>query len=68
MIKSDFIAESDSGKCVNCGECEEWCYFGARILNGKSLIFNPIRCFGCGICVSRCPKNAIKLIKNFKVV
>lgn len=64
MIKSDFIAETNLNECRNCGECEKWCYFGARkMINGK-FQFDPIRCFGCGICISKCPNNAI-ILNNF---
>ena len=61
MIKSDFIAETTINKCVNCGTCEEWCYFGARMIINNELQFIPLRCFGCGICISKCPNNAITL-------
>ena len=64
MIKSDFIATTNSLKCKNCGECEEWCYFGARSIINNKFQFNAIKCFGCGICVSKCPNNAISLIKK----
>jgi electron transport complex protein RnfB len=64
MIKSDFITETNLDKCINCGTCEAWCYFGARVLNNTELQFNSRRCFGCGICVSKCPNNAIKLVKK----
>ncbi|MHA1491374.1 MAG: 4Fe-4S binding protein [Promethearchaeota archaeon] len=61
MIKSDFIAKTNLKKCTDCGECEPWCYFGARkIIDGK-FSFDPTRCFGCGTCVSKCPNNAIIL-------
>jgi len=66
MIKSDFFAETNLEKCLNCGECIDWCYFGARTMVDGRLHFNPIRCFGCGICVSKCPNNAILLIKKEK--
>ncbi|MFX1316389.1 MAG: ATP-binding protein [Promethearchaeota archaeon] len=64
MIKSDFIATTDLNKCLNCGECIEWCYFGARTIEDGALLFNSIRCFGCGMCVSKCPNNAIILHKK----
>jgi len=63
IIKSDFIAETDLNLCENCGECEIWCNFGARIICNDQLQFNSIRCFGCGICISKCPNNAIYLRK-----
>ncbi|MFX1530763.1 MAG: 4Fe-4S binding protein [Promethearchaeota archaeon] len=63
MIKSDFIAETDLDLCENCGECEIWCNFGARTICNDQLQFNSNRCFGCGICISKCPNNAIYLKK-----
>jgi len=64
MIKSDFIATTDYDKCINCGDCTNWCYFGARKLKNNTLAFEPIRCFGCGICVSKCLEKAIILFKK----
>ncbi len=62
MIKSDFIAKTEQIKCLGCGECEKWCYFGARKIFNNKLKFNEIKCFGCGICVSKCTNKAIRLI------
>jgi Pyruvate/2-oxoacid:ferredoxin oxidoreductase delta subunit len=64
MIKSDFIAKTDSKECTKCGECINWCYFNARNLKNNSLQFRENLCFGCGICISKCPNNAITLIKK----
>lgn len=61
MVKSDFIAETDPQICGNCGNCAEWCYFGARIYSNFHLEFKPDFCFGCGICISKCPQKAISL-------
>ncbi len=64
MIKSDFIAYTDLAKCNNCGFCEEFCNFGARKLITEKLNFFSEYCFGCGLCVSKCPEKAIKLRKK----
>jgi len=64
MVKSDFIASTNENLCVDCGKCESWCHFGARIMDNDSLSFNSSRCFGCGICISKCPSNAIRLISK----
>lgn len=61
MIKSEFISFTNLDICIKCGTCEPWCYFGARIFKNNKLIFNPDRCFGCGICIRKCPENAISL-------
>ncbi|MBY9004793.1 MAG: 4Fe-4S binding protein [Candidatus Lokiarchaeota archaeon] len=62
MIKSDFIAKTITKSCTNCGICEEWCHFGARRFIDNSFLFNSTNCFGCGICISKCPNKAIKLV------
>ena len=64
MIKSDFVAKTDLDKCTNCGTCEKWCYFGSRKLIADKLNVNSQKCFGCGICVSKCPNKAISLIQK----
>ena len=66
VIKSDFIAETDLSKCANCGNCVQWCYFGARKMNNGRLALTPSLCFGCGICISKCPNRAISLKKKLK--
>ena len=63
IIKSDFIAFTDISKCTNCGICEQRCNFGARKLVNDKLSFFKDFCFGCGMCVSECPKEAI-ILKN----
>jgi len=64
MIKSDFIAYTDSLKCNNCGFCVEICNFNARKLIKEKLNFYSDNCFGCGLCVSKCPEKAINLRKK----
>ena len=61
MIRSDFIAETDTNLCINCGKCEEWCYFRARSFSNNQLEFDATYCFGCGICISKCLQKAISL-------
>ena len=64
MIKSDFMAFTNINKCINCGICEEYCNFGARKFHKEKLAFLPDYCFGCGLCVSKCPEKAIILKKK----
>jgi ferredoxin len=54
-----------SSKCTLCPLCAGICPTGAlkikRINEEKKLMFNSIRCSGCGLCVSFCKHNAISL-------
>ncbi len=67
VIPSDFIARVDKSLCTNCGVCVERCHFGARI-KGKNnkIIFIEENCKGCGLCATKCPKEAIKLVPRTK--
>jgi NAD-dependent dihydropyrimidine dehydrogenase PreA subunit len=61
VVKSDVIARTELNVCQNCGSCVEWCYFGARNLKNGKLHFDDKNCFGCGICISKCQYDEIKL-------
>lgn len=64
MVKSDFVTTTDLELCINCGNCEIWCNFGARFMDNDKLQLNSKMCFGCGICISKCPNEAISLNKK----
>ncbi|MCK8827661.1 4Fe-4S binding protein [Natroniella acetigena] len=52
------LAVKDEDLCIDCGICRELCNF--RAINSDNQI-NPIKCEGCGLCVAKCPVNALKL-------
>ena len=47
----------DPGRCSQCGECLNWCRFGAISV---SFIINPLLCVGCGVCFHLCPVQAVQ--------
>ncbi|NIZ41176.1 (Fe-S)-binding protein [Entomospira entomophila] len=51
--------------CIGLGDCLHWCPVGAikRDVTGKIMIDTNL-CIGCGICVGRCPKQVIHLVKR----
>ncbi len=51
----------DAERCVQCGECLEWCRFGAI---SRSLTIHPLLCEGCGVCWSLCPVKAVDFPDN----
>jgi ferredoxin len=64
LVKSQATTVTDALACTDCGDCVDRCQFGAREMVGGSHAFNPNLCFGCGLCVSTCPPNAITLVEK----
>ncbi|MEE8168740.1 MAG: 4Fe-4S binding protein [Candidatus Hydrothermarchaeales archaeon] len=60
--------EVDEEKCNGDGVCRKVCPKGPRIWRiedtkqgRKAVILDPSFCLLCGMCVTRCPTNAIKI-------
>lgn len=54
------IPSIDNIKCTACAECMRSCVYDAITIKSKAEI-NKAFCFGCGLCVTRCPEKAIIL-------
>ncbi len=69
FFKAEYICQVDPDQCNGCKECMAQCQFGAQFYSsalGKVTI-EPRLCFGCGVCRSACPQNAIELVPREKV-
>jgi len=64
LASSGYVAQI-SEDCNACGECVDFCQFGAITLNGDAQIVYE-KCMGCGVCESKCPCNAITLVRDEK--
>jgi ferredoxin len=62
MVRSEYIAVTNTEACIHCGECVDRCFFDARIFNDKQMKYNPEACLGCGLCVTVCPVDATTMI------
>ncbi|MBD3418973.1 MAG: 4Fe-4S dicluster domain-containing protein [Chitinivibrionales bacterium] len=50
----------DYEKCTGCGKCAEVCVVDGVVLEYGKAVFN-IKCKECGVCVLKCPENALEL-------
>ena len=68
VVASGSVAKVTDYDCVACGVCITACTYDAIQFHdtplGKKAIVNPILCKGDGLCVAKCPTNAITL-KHF---
>ena len=49
----------DLDVCIQCGACAEYCRFEAVRQQDGQYRIDPLRCEGCGVCVTLCPAKAI---------
>jgi ferredoxin len=59
--RSEYIARTDPTTCTDCGKCTERCVFEARTWDDDRLRCSIDKCYGCGLCVTYCPADAIVL-------
>lgn len=62
LASSGYVVSCDAEKCVGCGNCAQFCQFGALKARDRRLQVKAARCMGCGACVSKCPKQALSLV------
>jgi len=59
---SDYVAETDMDQCVHCGDCADRCHFKARTFENGEMIYDPQKCYGCGLCATMCPADATAMV------
>jgi ferredoxin len=74
--KSRYVAEVNAADCTYCGACVKRCHFEAFKLGKETIQMNgesvelvkyfPEKCWGCGLCSSSCPQDAIKMMSLTK--
>ncbi|MFZ5569750.1 MAG: ATP-binding protein [Thermodesulfobacteriota bacterium] len=73
IVTSSFIAEIRVDECSGCGKCAKACPVNAvemrPISHGekrerKQPVVDAGICLGCGVCVLKCEKKALRLIKR----
>jgi electron transport complex protein RnfB len=65
VVNSGFYAEIDEGECNSCGIClEERCQVKAIEEIDDTYRVIKERCIGCGLCLTECPTDAIRLVRK----
>ena len=63
VVNSHYYAEIDPDRCTVCGLCaNERCQVNAIEEGEDSYHIIRERCIGCGLCISTCPGEAIRLV------
>ena len=64
LCSSGYVCELDAEACVACGNCVQYCQFGAISSGNGVTAIDADKCFGCGVCTSKCPKDALTLRRD----
>lgn len=65
VVNSQYRAQIDPDRCNRCGNCiENLCQLKAITKRKKICSVLAERCIGCGLCISTCPTEAIRLVRK----
>ena len=63
-LKGHQVAKVDHDICIGCQTCISRCQFGAIRFEPTMdrVIIDALKCYGCGLCQTGCPQEAINLL------
>jgi ferredoxin len=63
FFRAEYICQVNEDLCTGCKSCMKQCQFGAQFYSStlSKVYIDPARCFGCGVCRTACPNDAITL-------
>ena len=64
VAHADFQATVNDTACDGCGDCIEYCHFGALSLPQGLCVVNTECCMGCGLCAAACLLDALSLVRR----
>jgi len=64
FFRAEYVCQVDWDLCNGCRACMAQCQFGSQFYSSglEKVYIDPSRCFGCGVCRTACPADAIKLV------
>jgi heterodisulfide reductase subunit A-like polyferredoxin len=64
LASSGYVSQVDEDLCIGCGDCVEYCQFGAlEVVDGLNRV-DYEKCMGCGVCADVCPSDWIALRRD----
>jgi Pyruvate/2-oxoacid:ferredoxin oxidoreductase delta subunit len=66
LASSGYVCQVDRNLCLACGECNEYCQFGALRLGETASVVDQEKCMGCGVCVEKCEQGALALEREVR--
>lgn len=65
VVNSDYYAAIDPDLCTACGTCADTrCQVNAIEEGDDAYEVIPEKCIGCGLCITTCPVEAIRLVRK----
>jgi ferredoxin len=61
LASSGYVTQVDEDLCIGCGDCGEYCQFGALSVKEYVNFVDEEKCMGCGVCISKCTQEALSL-------
>ncbi len=64
----DLVRFYSDSKCIACGTCERVCLSDkVRIVDGRPVWADEVRCYACFACVNFCPRQAVQVQSRFPI-
>jgi len=63
LASSGYVSQVAADECNGCTTCFDYCQFGAISISNGSAVVDTSLCMGCGVCGSKCPREAIALVR-----
>ena len=64
LASSGYVSQVDTDLCMGCGDCNEYCQFGAlEVVDDLNRVIYD-KCMGCGVCISKCEHEALMLVRD----
>ena len=64
LASSGYVSHVDEDRCIGCGDCADFCQFGALTVSDSLALVDSATCMGCGVCVSHCAQSALSLVRD----